>query len=102
MANEGVMKKHLEGVDAEIASERIEELQADLEMAREHIAKLESRLSDEKETCSRLLADDLRACEELSELKRLIWGYHLGLPGGCGCDICVEAEQSQWEIEDLI
>ena len=74
------------------------ELRAELATAKDRIATLESELANKREVVSRLLADDLRTCEELAQLQEMIWGYHRGRPGRCTCDVCVEVEQSRREI----
>ena len=75
---------------------------AKLTTDKDRIVQLESELVRSRATLSRLLADDLRTCEELAELQKEIWGYHRGLPGGCECNVCLEVEQSQRELEGLI
>ena len=84
------------------ARENVEKLVAELATAKARITALESKLSSQQAALSRLLADDLRTCEELVELQKMIWGYHRALPGGCQCNICVEVEQSRRELEGLI
>ena len=78
-----------------------ESLVAELKTAKARIAALESKLASNKESLGRLLADDLRTCEELTELQKTIWGYHRALPGGCDCSVCGEVERSQRELEGL-
>ena len=79
----------------------IEKLRAELAKAKDRIATLESELATNRTALTRLLADDLRTCEELAQLQEVIWGYHRGLPGGCTCEVCLEVEQSRREIGGL-
>ena len=72
---------------------------ADAEVA---ISTLEFELKRKEAAISRLLSEDVRNTEEIAELQRLIWNYHRALPNGCTCDICLEVEQGQAEIEGLI
>ncbi len=58
-------------------------LVAELATAKTRITALESELASKQEALSRLLADNVRTCEQLAELQKMIWGYHRGLPGGC-------------------
>ncbi len=96
------MKNYLKGTGTGRAPENIEKLRAELATAKDRIATLESKLASKREAVSRLLADDLRTCEELARLQEMIWGYHRGLPGRCTCDVCVEVEQSRRESRGLI
>ena len=82
--------------------EIVQKLRAELATANESIEALESELTKGRKTISRLLADDVRTCEELAELQEMIWGYHRGLPAGCTCDICVEVEQIGRQIGGFI
>ena len=84
------------------AVEIVQKLQAELTTANERVEALESELTKGRKTISRLLADDVRTCEELAELQEMIWGYHRGLPAGCTCDICVEVEQIGRQIGGFI
>ncbi len=70
-------------------------LAAELTIANARITALESKLSSKQAALGRLLADDLRTCEELAELKKTIWGYHRLLPGGCDCTLCLEVAPGQ-------
>ena len=55
------------------APENIEKLVAGLATAKARITALESKLASKQAALSRLLADDLRTCEELAELQKMIW-----------------------------
>ena len=48
------------------------ELRAELATAKDRIATLESELASKREALGRLLADDLRTCEELAQLQEMI------------------------------
>ena len=84
------------------APNNIEQLSAALTAAKARIAALESELASKRSALSRLLADDLQTCEEIAELKKMIWGYHRAIPGGCNCAICDEVGRSEWELEGLL
>ena len=73
-----------------------------LSVAKAQIAALESRCESKQEALRRLLAEDLKRCEELALLQKVIWGYHRALPGGCDCSVCVEVERSHQELEGLM
>ena len=82
--------------------ELVKQLRAELATAKGRIATIESELASKLVALSRLLADDLRTCEELAELQKMIWGYHRGLPGGCTCYVCLEVKQSRRELEGFV
>ena len=82
--------------------EIVQYLQAELATANGRIEALESELTKGRKTISRLLADDVRTCEELAELHEMIWGYHRALPDGCTCAICLEVEQIGQQIGGFI
>ena len=96
------MKSSSEGRGLGAHPNLIEKLRAELTRATDRIATLESELTSKREALSRLLADDLRTCEELAECQKMIWGYHRGLPGSCECNTCAEVEQSRRELEGLV
>ena len=77
-------------------------LLAKLADANTRIATLESELVGKREALTQLLAEDLRTCEELSALQKIIWGYHREMPGSCDCAVCAEVEQSERELERLV
>ncbi len=88
-----------EGTGTGRAPDDLEQLAAALSAANVRIAELESELEGKQAALSRLLGEDLRTCEELAELQKMIWGYHRTLPGGCDCDVCKEVERSHAELE---
>ena len=88
--------------DIGLAQENVEQLAAELTTAKSEITALRSELASKQAALSRLLADDLRTCDELAVLQKIIWGYHRGLPGGCDCMVCDEVERGQRELDGLI
>ncbi len=95
------MSDNLEGRGPQGDLKKDQQLRAELAAAGDRIARLESRLASTGEALDRVLADDLRACEELAALQKMIWGYHRGLPDGCKCPVCEEVERSKKELRDL-
>ena len=95
-------KQYVNGDAVLVSYQAIGQVRDALARADERISVLESLLASNRGALSRLLADDLQTCDELTELQKIIWGYHRGLPGDCECDICLEAEQSQRELKALI
>ena len=95
-------KQYVNGDAAHLFYQASGQVRDALARANERIAVIESQLANYREALSRLLADDLQTCNELAELQKIIWAYHRGLPGDCECDFCLEAEQSQRELEALI
>ena len=77
-------------------------LTAELDAAQRRITTLESEFTRGREMISRLLADDLRNSEKLSELKEMTWLAHRGLSVNCKCDVCDEVAESWAELGGLI
>ncbi len=75
------------------------QLQTDLAAAGDLIATLESKLAITQKALDQLLADDLRTCEVIADLQKIIWNYHLGLGERCNCTVCVEVERGRMELQ---
>ena len=93
---------HPEDRDAGLSPENFEQLAAELITAKAEIAAPQSELASKEKALSRLLRDDLRTCDEITELQKIIWGYHSDLPGGCDCPVCDAVARGQRELKGFI
>ena len=76
------------------ADERIAALESELK-------DLDSELKQKEAAIDRMLLDDVRMCEELTELQETLWYHHRGLPS-CECNICNEVQRYRREVEGVV
>ena len=97
-----VGKSHRKSGRIEAPHEVLDQVRTKFAEMDNRIATLQSELTKKQATVSALLANDVRTNEELAELKKLIWTFHLGLPEGCKCNVCAEVERSRTELQGLL